>query len=205
LITDNFVLLNEPRRPWLDPELLKQKFLALSVEVHPDRVHTAPEPVRQAAGRRYTELNAAYSCLREPRARLRHLLELERGSPPDDLDRVPPTATDFFFDLGRLCKQADGFLAEKARVQSPLLKVQLLERGQEWADKLLGAQRELAARREELDVELRSMNPAWEAASQPGAPRTGLALDRLEQIYRALAYLNRWSEEAQKRVVQLSL
>jgi TPR repeat protein len=36
-----FALLSEPRRPWLDAEPLKQRFLARSNEVHPDRVHSA--------------------------------------------------------------------------------------------------------------------------------------------------------------------
>ena len=35
-MTDYFNLLSEPRRPWLNPEALKQKFLNLSAEVHPD-------------------------------------------------------------------------------------------------------------------------------------------------------------------------
>jgi len=36
-MTDYFALLDEPRRPWLDVSSLKQKFLARSSEVHPDR------------------------------------------------------------------------------------------------------------------------------------------------------------------------
>ena len=42
-MTDNFALLNEPRRPWLEANLLKQKFLALSADFHPDRIHNASE------------------------------------------------------------------------------------------------------------------------------------------------------------------
>ena len=79
---DYFTLLNEPRRPWLDAELLKQKFLALSATVHPDRVHNLGEAERAAAQERYTELNTAYNCLREPKERLQHLLQLELGALP---------------------------------------------------------------------------------------------------------------------------
>jgi DnaJ-domain-containing protein 1 len=204
-MTDNFALLDEPRRPWLDTEELKQKFLARSADVHPDRVHTAPEPVRKAAGERYAEINSAYNCLRGPRTRLRHLLELELGAAPADLERVPPATTDGLFELGQLCKEVDVFIGERERVRSPLLKVQLFERGQAWADKLFAEQRKLNARRDALFAELQGMNAAWESGSGPDARRTGLPLERLEQIYRSLGYLSRWSEQLQERIVQLSI
>ena len=69
-MTDYFALFDEPRRPWLDTDSLKAKFLALSAQAHPDRVHGAAETDKLAANHRYTELNAAYNCLREPRDRL---------------------------------------------------------------------------------------------------------------------------------------
>ena len=81
-MTDYFALLGESRRPWIDPEELKAKFLALTAQVHPDRVHNASEAEKQAASRRSAEMNAAYNCLREAKTRLLHLLELERGTRP---------------------------------------------------------------------------------------------------------------------------
>jgi curved DNA-binding protein CbpA len=203
-MTDNFALLKEPRRPWIDSDLLKQKFLALSSEVHPDRVHNAPPVEKQAAVERYSALNAAYNCLREPKERLRHLLELELGTKPADIQRIPPGMMDAFFEVGRLCKETDAFLAEKAGVTSPLLKVQLFERGQEWTDQLNALQRTINARRDELLLELQAMNPVWESGSPTGSPRAALPLERLEQIYRLLGYFSRWSEQLQERVVQLS-
>ena len=84
-MTDYFALLNEPRRPWIDSEALKARFLVLTAEAHPDRVHNALPAKKKSAHERYTELNTAYLCLREPRESLRHLLELERGT---DLFRI---------------------------------------------------------------------------------------------------------------------
>src|SRR5437868_8581649 len=83
-MTDNFSLFNEPRRPWLDADLLKQKFLKFSAEVHPDKIHNASDGEKAAANKRYAELNAAYNCLREPKERLLHLIELELGAKPKD-------------------------------------------------------------------------------------------------------------------------
>lgn len=201
---DNFALLDEPRRPWLDTDSLKEKFLALSSRVHPDRIHQAPEAERRAAGELYSELNAAYNCLREPKDRLRHLLELELGAKPADIQSVPPELMDFFFEIGRLCREADGLLKEKATVTSPILKVQLFERGQEWTDRLNAVQRKINSRREELFQELRAMNLAWELVSPAGAQRGKLPLGRLEEVYRLLGYFARWSEQIQERIVQLS-
>src|ERR1700722_19060937 len=130
-MTDNFALLDEPRRPWIDPEALKQNFLALSAQVHPDRVHNAPAAERQAADGRFSQLNGAYNCLRDPNERLRHFLELEQGTKLKDIQNVPPETTDLFFETGRLCKEADAFLEEKSRAGSPVLKARLFERSQD--------------------------------------------------------------------------
>ena len=155
-MTDNFALLNESRLPWLDPDELKQKFLPLSAEVHPDKVHSASEVEKSAANKRYAELNAAYNCLREPKERLLHLLELELGQKPSDIQKIPPGTMDLFVEVGQTCRDADAFLAEKSKVTSPLLKVQLFERGHEWVEKLNSLQQKINSKRDELsaDVEL---------------------------------------------------
>ena len=88
-MTDNFALLNELRRPWLDPDLLRQKFLALASNLHPDRVHNAGETEKAAATKHYAQLNAAFNCLAEPKLRLLHLLELEQGAKPKDIKVNP--------------------------------------------------------------------------------------------------------------------
>lgn len=199
-MTDYFKLLEQPRRPWLDPDSLKQAFLALSAQAHPDRVHNAPEPERQAAGWRYTELNAAYQCLREPKERLRHLLELESGARPADIQQVPGELTEPFFEIGRLCREADALLAEKAKTTSPVLRAGLFEQGGEILERLTALQQGIGVRREELTAELKTMNVAWESG-EPGAKP---ALERLEEIRRRLGYFSRWSEQIQERILQLT-
>jgi DnaJ-domain-containing protein 1 len=197
-MTDNFALLNEPRRPWIDADLLKEKFLALSSQVHPDRVHQSLETERKAADGRFAELNAAYNCLREPKERLRHLLELELGKKPGDIQNIPPEMMDYAFAIGQACKNADALLAEKNRVTSPVLKVQLFERGQEATDQLNTLQRSINEQRDVLLAELKTMNPAW------GSGAGERPLKRLEEIYRLLGYFARWSEQLQERIVQLA-
>lgn len=202
-MTDHFALLNEPRRPWLDADLLKQKFLALASEAHPDRVHNEDESEQGGVTQRYAQLNAAYHCLAEPKLRLRHLLELERGAKSADIQQIPPALADLFAEVANACRSADVFLAEKSKVTSPLLQVPLFERAQEWIEKLNLLQRKLNELRDQLTGELKTLDAAW-MANSPAAGRLAL-LDGLEKLYRLFSYFNRWNNQIQERVFQLTL
>ena len=205
-MTNAFTLLNESQRPSLDPEALKQKFIQFSSEVHPDRTHNAAEAEKQQTNQRYAAVNAAYNTLREPRDRLLHLLELEAGAKPSDIQRIPPGTMDLFVEVGQLCRDVDAFQTERKNVTSPLLKVQMFERGMEWTDKLQALQQRINAKRDELTAELQQMNAIWDSAPPIGSPQraAALPLERLEQIYRVFSYIARWMEQIQERVVQLA-
>ena len=199
-MTDYFALLNEPRRPWLDAETLKQKFLTLSATVHPDRVHHLGEAERAAAQDRYTELNTAYNCLREPKERLQHLLQLELGAQRKDIQRIPSDLMDLSLEVGKACREADTFLAEKAAVTSPLLQVTFFERGQEFADKLQAIRQRVNSLNDKLNEELQKSDAEWQSDA---AARSAL-LQRLEEMYKLFSYFARWSGQLQERVVRLS-
>jgi hypothetical protein len=205
-MTDNFALLNEPRLPWLEAGALKQKFLQFSSEVHPDKVHNASDAEKSAANKRYADINAAYNILREPKERLLHLLEVELGGKPKDIQRIPPGTMDLFVEVGQTCRDVDAFIAERAKVTSPLLKVQLFEQGMDWTEKLNQLQQKINSKRDELTTELVQLNTVWEAAPAVGSPErvNALPLERLEQIYRVFSYVARWTEQLQERVVQLA-
>jgi curved DNA-binding protein CbpA len=197
---DYFTLLAEPRRPWLDPDFLKRKFLTLAAGLHPDRFHNADELEKAGASRRYAELNAAYHCLAAPKSRLRHLLELELGAKPKDIQQIPPLIADMFAEVATACRKADGFLLEKSRAVSPLGQVQIFERAQEWVDRLNLLQRKLNDWGENLTGGLKSLDETWNAGN--AASRAEI-LPKLEELYRLFGYLNRWSGQIQERMVQL--
>jgi DnaJ-domain-containing protein 1 len=201
-VADNFALLNEPRRPWLDADLLKQKFLALSANIHPDKIHSANELEKSAAAKQFAELNAAYNCLLEPKSRFLHLLELELGAKPKDIQQIPAALADLFAEVATVCKSADNFLAEKNKVTSPLLQVRLFERAQEWIEQLNSLQRKLNELREKLIGELKSVDAKW--IENNLETRSDL-LKKLEELYRLFSYFNRWNNQIQERVVQLML
>lgn len=203
-MTDFFALLGEMRRPWLEPDALKQKFLLLSAALHPDRVHAASEEEKRTAQHRYTELNAAYTCLREPKERLRHLLELERGTKPETVQRIPPDLMDFSMEVSQLCRQVDGFLAEKAGVTSPLLQVGLFARAQEWTEKLMALQKRIQTQTETAQAELKAIDTAWSTGTRPDSPERQALLARLEDLWRLLSYFARWTSQIQERIVRLS-
>jgi DnaJ-domain-containing protein 1 len=203
-MTDYFALLNQPRRPWLEAEALKQKFLTLSTAYHPDRIHAAGEADKRAAQQRYTDLNAAYQCLREPRERLRHLLELELGSKPETVQRIPAELMDYSLEVSQLCRQADAFLAEKAKVSSPLLQVQLFERGQDETERLLALQRRIQARTGQAEAELKQVDALWTSDAPLSPADRKPLLPQLETLWRLLSYSARWNSQIRERITQLS-
>ena len=204
-MTDYFALLKEQRRPWIDPEVLKRKFLAFSSEMHPDRVHGAGESEKRAAQERYAELNAAYNCLREPKERLAHLLELETGAKPRQVQNVPSDLMDAFMEITNVCRGADVFLAEKNATTSPLLKLELFGRGQEWTDKLMALQGKINLWREELIRRVKEIDGEWERNQDPGSAERQTLVRALEGHCQLLGYFGRWSAQIQERIVQLSL
>jgi curved DNA-binding protein CbpA len=194
---DHFALLAEPRRPWLDAEALKSKFHTLSAEVHPDRVHEAAPAEKLAAQQRYTDLNAAYQCLREPRSRIRHLLELELGAKPSDLTNIPEDLMNLFFAVGKQMRETDALLTEKAAATSPLLKVELFERAQAAVPALHELQQQIAARRDLILAQLQAVDACW-------GPTSPHPTDELLTIWRWLSFYDRWLGQLHERVAQLS-
>jgi DnaJ-domain-containing protein 1 len=200
-MTDYFAVLGEDRRPWIDPEMLKQKFLARSAEAHPDRVHSANEAEKQKHQRLYIELNAAYQCLREPKARLLHLLELETGAKPGQIQRIPPELMDLSLEAGQLCREADAVLKEKAGTTSPLLQVQVFDRAQRITETLSAFLAKLESLRDGVLGEIKAVDARWTNPENVGLSEL---LARLERFYSLLSYYERWVAQVRERIVQLS-
>ena len=199
---DCFALLDQPRQPWLEPVSLKAKFLALSSEVHPDRFPNAAHAQRQAATARFADLNEAFQRLCEPKDRLRHLLELELGRKPDDIQSPPAEAMEVFMRLSQVCRQVDNFLIKRADASSPMLKAQMFGQALEWIDELQVVQQTIASRQGDVDRQLRELNERW--LRHGHLPKPFELLTELEGISREVGFLARWSAQIQERMVRLS-
>lgn len=190
-------MLGERPRPYLDPEVLRAKFLKLSAPLHPDRVHHLSERERETATQRFSELNAAQQVLREHGRRLRLLLEWETGSKPQDLQRVSAESQDLFMEVGGFCRKLDGWLAaHKTAETSPLLKAETARERNQWLQRYEAVLAKVAVRTDSLLVELRQLDAEWMAARDHG----GLC-ERLENLARQFSYIRRWRQQLDDRWV----
>lgn len=185
----------EPR-PALDEEGLKQKFLALSADHHPDKFH-GDAAAREAAEARYSEINQAYQRLRDPKERLLYLYELEKGSKPRDVQRIPPGTMDLFVEVGQKCQAIDAFLNQRQAAQNPLEKANLMMQGLDLVDQVQALRQKIEQMRLGLNDEVLALDREWAEGKKD--------LDRLEAVYRKYSYVSRWTQQLEEREVALTL
>lgn len=203
-MTDYFAALATPRRPWLDPEALKEKFFALSTTVHPDRVHGADATIKAQADESYAALNSAHQCLRDTKLRLQHLLLLETGAKPGDLKTIPEDVIQMFSHVAMLLRQTDSLLKEKAQAVSPMLKVGVLERAMPHLGMISTLQAAIDRRRGELDGELRALDEDW-AGIVSNPEKREQALAGVQRLYHLFGFLDRWAGQLRERMIQLTI
>jgi hypothetical protein len=132
------------------------------------------------------------------------LIELERGTKPEQVQRIPPDLMNLSLEIGQVCRVADGIIAERAKTTSPLLQVNLFGRAQEEIEKLTALQRKLEGQRGALLDQLRVFDVQWDSSNAPGAGPHTNTLARLEELCRLLSYYERWNSQVRERIVQLS-
>jgi hypothetical protein len=185
---DYFALLQQPRKPWLDPEKLKEKYHQLTITEHPDR--QSPHD----SGLDFASVNEAYRVLSDPKLRLQHLLSLD-GIAATTTGTVPQTLSDVFLETGILIQEIDRLLAKSTStsLSKALLRSQVLEKQKlttELLDKLQGMHK---AAIEELQV----LDRSWVS--------TQAIASKLSELSSRLAYLTRWIAQLEERKFQLSI
>ena len=107
---DYFKLFDLPPAFELDVAALEQRYRELQKQFHPDRFAAEPAELQRAAVARAADINAAFSALKDPVQRARHLLAL--AGHPLDVESSTVSDTDFLMaqmDLREQLEEADRF------------------------------------------------------------------------------------------------
>jgi curved DNA-binding protein CbpA len=188
-MTDYFAILGQSRRPWLEGEALKDAFHRLGATLHPD-VPGSGDAARFAA------LNTAYSVLREPAARLRHLLELTAPAALAEAPAPPRELSDLFMEIAGVRRRLDALLAKRKAASSPLTRALLAS---EEAD-LRRDLRVALGRLETAEIasleEVRCLDSDW--LTSPPASVASVVL-----LFHRLAYLSRWLAQTRESLFVL--
>ncbi len=174
-MTDYFALLGEARRPWLDPEELKEKYFA----------HARERPAD-------ANLNEAFRVLSDPKSRLHHLLVLE-GADLTAGRAVPPAAAELFWNTGTLLREIDRWLLRSKEAGSALARALLQPERAKLEQRLGELEEEL---REVYDTELAQ----W-PRTEVDWPNE---MARMVERYDSIAYLTRLREQTAEKRFQLS-
>lgn len=137
-MTDYFALLGAARRPWLNPDGLKEKYFALSRTEVPS-----------------AELNEAFRVLSDPKLRLHHLLKLE-GADLAAGRAVPAAVAEVFWNTGNLLRETERWLLRQAGITSTLGRALLQPERGKLEQRLASLEEQLRAMYEKEIDELRA-------------------------------------------------
>ena len=191
-MTDYFVLLDERRQPWLDPDELKEKYHRLTLVTHPDtRTKSTPSDA-------FTELSKGYRTLSDPTQRLLHLLTLEGHAPATNAQAVPGDLADLFLTIGGLNQQIDLVIRKQADATSSLGKSMLVSELREMQTRVKDQLERLRETYDDQIDRLKDLNNTW------ASDRTQ-AISQVAEIHGRITYLSRWIDQLEERRVQLSV
>lgn len=188
-MTDYFALLDQPRRPWLDPDELKQAFHAKSLQLHPD---TQPGVAADAA---FAGLNDAYLALQDPKRRIQHFLSLEGRPPPRD-SSVPNDIADLFSVVADAIQVSDAAVQKLESATSPLSRSLV-------KPQMLAAESRLAETLRRIE-ELHSSALAQSQRFSTGSILGEAEFAELHELYVRFSYLGRWTAELQEKQIRLA-
>src|SRR6266545_1975782 len=151
---DYFSFFGVPRRLTLDMSDLERRFRDLSRKFHPDYFYNAAPAERLASLERSSYLNDAYRTLRNPVARIEHLLAIE-GLPPtrheDSAVKVPPGLLEEVFALNEELDEIRE-LRESGGADNAAL-----------AARLASARKPIEQKRDEHEREVQELSAKWDA------------------------------------------
>ena len=110
---DYFAMLEVEKRPVIDTTRLKENFLKLSGNVHPDKYYNSSRDVQELALKSSSFLNKAYSTLKDPKERIRYLITLENDREAPVSKHASAETMEFFIEASDVCSEIDKFSKKK--------------------------------------------------------------------------------------------
>lgn len=186
-MSDHFLALAQPRRPWLASADLRESFQRAAARHHPDAGGDAAH---------FAALNAAHTVLSAPATRLRHLIEL---AAPHLLHRpapIPPGLADLFMQMAAARRARETFARKHAATASPLGRALLAAEKAGLVGELAAALARLATAHETALAELRALDAAWPAP-------TAAEWERLAVLQASFAFLEKWTAQLREDLFRL--
>jgi curved DNA-binding protein CbpA len=193
---DYFALLDQPRAPWLDLEKLKEVYHRKTLVQHPD-TQTPPQNIVTPAAV-FADLNEAYRVLRDPKLRVKHLLNLEGHGVGSRNQIIPQELYDLFPMIGALTQKNRQLLNEIQATSNPLSRALLKSRVLTAQNETDEMRRTIQNLTETATAQLQRINENWTKDPATQVPA-------LSNLYSVFAYLNRWSTQLDEMIFQFSL
>ena len=184
VMEDAFAVFGISRRPLIDEPELKEKYLRLAADRHPDASGGDDEE--------FHLVQEAYKTLRDPAARLRHLLELTFPTFRRDGGHVPHA--ELFLRAGNAVQAARMIWQRFENTSSALARALL---SPEIADALRGIREAsgfVQEAEDELESQLDDLDTRWPDVSP----------DELSALATAFRFLARWKSQLSEWEFQLS-
>ncbi len=189
---DCFARFDLERRPFLEPEVVKEAFQARAAAAHPDGCGTTRE-IAEFAG-----VELAFRTLRDPKLRLQHLLDLEfPGARSSAAATVPADVAGMFTPASALAGQVDAFLGRRNAAGSAVARALLAGEQLALRGEVEGWLETLRRREALLLEELRAADKYWTLAGERDAAK-------VLRLHQSFAFLTRWIDQARERLFALS-
>ena len=190
---DYFSFFGFPRRLSLDAQTLERRFRELSRKFHPDYFYNAAPAERLASLERSSYLNDAYRALRNPSARIEHLLAIE-GLPPAKSDgssvKVPPALLEEVFELNEELDQI-----RESREEGGDREV--LRR------RLEAARQPIDRKRTEHERQIAELMERWDAQSETQSPDRKATLEALRERLLERKYIDNLIASIEREVAEV--
>lgn len=189
--TDYFSMFEMPRKLWIEPVALEQKFLQLSWKLHPDNFVNSTEQERAISLKRSSELNDAYRTLRDPVARIEYLLAVEgTRKNGENKQQAPPELLEEVFELN---ESLDELREAKASGNSTVALKQRLD----------AAEKSFEGKLREVDGQLQAAAHEWDSAVDASADDSTRksVMTRLNDLLNRRSYIRNLVVNVQKELL----